>query len=123
VGFGYATPSVGYGLPPLVMRGVAASVGIVLAPVLRQSVRPSREALSNTVIGIGFLEAVGFVSFNYGVSLGADSLPIVAALSGMGGAVATAYALAFLKERLERNQVLGIILSFAGVFTLLYLGR
>jgi len=36
--------------------------------------------------------------------------------------VAASYGLAFLRERLEPNQVLGVLLSLAGVFALLYLG-
>ena len=40
----------------------------------------------------------------------------------MGGAVAASYGLAFLRERLEPNQVLGVMLALIGVFVLLYLG-
>jgi drug/metabolite transporter (DMT)-like permease len=122
VGVGYATPVVGYALPPVLMRTVATLAGFGLAPILGQSIRPTRESLSNTVVAMGLLEAIGFISFNYGISLGTDSLPVVAALSGMGGAVAVLYAIYFLRERLERNQLLGIVISFIGVFTLLYLG-
>ena len=122
VGVGYATPYVGYAVPPVLLRGVALVVAFLLAPLLKEGIRPSRAALSNTIIVMGALESVGFLSFNYGISVAADSLPAVAALSGMGGAVAASYALVFLKERLELNQVLGMTLSLVGVFTLLYLG-
>jgi multidrug transporter EmrE-like cation transporter len=40
----------------------------------------------------------------------------------MGGAVAAGYGLVLLKERLELNQIIGVVLSLLGVFTLLYLG-
>jgi len=43
-------------------------------------------------------------------------------LSGRGGAVAASYGLAFLRERPGSNQMLGVLLSLAGVFALLYLG-
>lgn len=121
IGVGYASSSVDYVIPAVVLRGVAALAGFSLAPLLKQDVRPTRALISNTILVMGVLEAVGFLSFTYGISEGGSSLPIVAALSGMGGAVASTYAVAFLKERPEANQVLGIILSLAGVFTLLYL--
>jgi drug/metabolite transporter (DMT)-like permease len=121
IGVGYASPNVNYAIPAVVLRGVAALAGFSLAPLLKQDVRPTRALLSNTILVMAVLEAVGFLSFTYGISQGGSSLPIVAALSGMGGAVATTYAIAFLKERPEANQIVGIILSLAGVFALLYL--
>ena len=71
---------------------------------------------------MGILETAGFLSFTYGIAADVGSLPVVAAISGMGGAVAASYGLYFLKERLEPNQMLGVVLSLLGVFTLLYLG-
>ena len=122
VGIGYAAPLAGYVLPAVYLRAVGALVGFLLAPLLHQSVRPTRATVSPTILVMGVLEAVGFLSFTYGISDSAGSLPIVAALSGMGGAVAASYAIAFLGEKLERNQALGLLLSLGGVFTLLYLG-
>jgi len=122
IGLGYSIPIVGYVLPVIFLRGVAAAAGFLLAPLLKQDVRPSRAALSNTIVGMGVLEAIGFLAFSYGVSQGGSSLPIVAAVSGMGGAVAAAYGLFFLRERLEVNQILGVVLALTGVFTLLYFG-
>ncbi|MDA4124473.1 MAG: DMT family transporter, partial [Thaumarchaeota archaeon] len=121
IGVGYASPFVNYAIPAVVLRGVAALAGFLLAPFLKQDIRPTRALLSNTILVMSVLEAIGFLSFTYGISLGGSSLPIVAALSGMGGAVATTYAIAFLKERPEPNQILGIVLSLTGVFALLYL--
>lgn len=122
IGVGYAAPLVSFVLPALFLRAVGAGAGFALAPLLRQDVRPSRSAFSNTIIAMGVLEAAGFLTFIYGITGGGGSLPVVTALSGMGGAVAATYAMVFLRERLERNQVVGIFLSLAGVFTLLYLG-
>lgn len=121
VAVAYATPAVGYVLPVLFLRGVGTFAGFLAAPVFHESVRPSRTTFSKTIIAMGGLEAIGFLSFNYGFTLGTSAIPIVAALSGMGGAVASSYALFFLRERLEVNQVLGFILSLVGVFILLYI--
>jgi len=122
VGIAYATPVSGYVLPVVLLRGVGTVVGILAAPVLRENIKPTRVSFSRIVLAMGALEAIGFVLFNYGLSLGSDSLPVIAAISGMGGAVAALYALAFLKERLERNQALGLALAVFGVFALLYFG-
>jgi drug/metabolite transporter (DMT)-like permease len=118
---GYAGPLAGYMLPALLLRGFGLLAGVVAAPILGQSIRPSRANLSTTMLAMGVLEAVGFLVFTYGTSLGAAGLPVIAALSGMGGAVASVYAMAFLRERLEMNQFVGVVLALAGVFALLYL--
>jgi drug/metabolite transporter (DMT)-like permease len=121
IGVGYVTPKVGYYLPALFLRVLGGVCGFLFAPVLKESIRPNRQSINAIIVVMGILETIGILSFNAGVAFGASSLPIVAALSGMGGAFATTYALVFLRERLEFNQVFGIILSFLGVFALLYL--
>jgi len=122
VGIGYAAPLVSIVVPAMMLRAVGASTGFLLAPILRQDVRPSRLAFSNTIMVMGVLEAAGFLSFTYGIISTGGSLPVVAAVSGMGGAVAATYGLIFLNERLELNQMAGAILAVVGVFVLLYLG-
>ena len=119
---GYAAPLAGYAVPAVILRAVGTVAGFALGPILHKDLRPSRLALSNSVLAMGTLEAVGFLAFTYGVYTAGGSLPIVAALSGLGGAVATACAMTFLRERLEPNQMVGVVLAIAGVFVLLYLG-
>ncbi len=119
---GYATPAVGYFLPVLVLRTVGMLTGFALAPVFKERIHPTRMSFSRIILIMGLLEAIGFLVFNFGVSLGSDALPVVTALSGMGGAVAAVYGMSLLKERLETNQLLGALLSIAGVFVLLYFG-
>lgn len=122
VGVGYAAPMVSVVVPVLVLRVVGISMGVLLAPALKQEVRPSRAVFSKGLALIGVLEAIGFVTLTYGISAPGGSLPVVTAISGMGGAVAASFGLALLKERLEPNQIIGVALSLLGVFTLLYLG-
>ncbi|MDG6989299.1 MAG: hypothetical protein JRN21_08290 [Nitrososphaerota archaeon] len=105
----------------LMLRGVAESAGSALAPVLGQDIKPSLVDFSGTVLAMGILEAARFLSFTYGIITGTGFLPMVAALSGMGGAVAAGYGLVLLRERLELDQLAGI-LAIAGVFALLYFG-
>ena len=118
---GYVTPIVGYFVPVIFLRATGTVTGFVAAPILKESVRPDRASVSRTILAMGALEAVGFLSLSFAVSLGGGALPIVAALSGMGAAVVIIYAMVFLHERLEANQVVGVLLSIAGVFAILYL--
>ena len=122
VALGYATPTVGYFLPVVLVRGVGTITGFALAPAFRERILPSRTSFSRVMLTMGLLEAIGFLVFNFGVSLGSDSLPVVTAISGMGGGVIVIYGMSILKERLEMNQVLGALLSIVGVFALLYFG-
>ena len=122
IGIGFAAPSVSVVLPVMFLRIIAISAGFLLGPVLKQETRPSQHVFSRTMIAMGVLEAFGFLAFTYGIAAAGSALPVVTALSGMGGAVAASYGLAFLRERLEPNQVLGVILSLSGVFALLYFG-
>lgn len=122
IGIGYAAPSVGLALPAIVLRVVAVSAGFLLAPALRQGVRPSRQTFSPIIVLMGALEAAGWLAFTGGIVSAGGSLPVVAAVAGMGGALAASYGLVFLKERLEPNQAAGVALAVAGVFVLLYLG-
>lgn len=122
VAIGYAAPLVSLTIPAMMLRAVAVTAGLLLAPMIKQDVRPSRLVFSNTIVVMGILEAAGFLVFTYAVVIPGGSLPIVAAIGGMGGAVAASYGLVFLKERLEPNQVAGVLLALLGVFALLYLG-
>ena len=119
---GYAAPVVSVVIRVMVLRIIGISMGVLLAPFLGQDVRPSRAIFSKGILAMGVLEAVGFLSLTYGISIPGGSLPVVTAISGMGGAVAASYGLMLLKERLEANQIVGVVLSLLGVFTLLYLG-
>ena len=122
IAIGYAAPLVNVVIPVLVLRAVAILAGIALAPLFHQSLKPSRQAFSKRIIAMGVLEAGGFLFFTNGISTAGGSLPIVVAVSSMGGAVAASYGIAFLRERLESNQMMGVFLSLLGVFTLLYFG-
>ena len=121
VGLGFVTPLVGYVLPVLFLRGLGALFGFAFAPLLKQEVRLRRDSITRVIFLMGLLETVGLLSFNLGLAFGSSTLPVVAALSSMGGAFATAYAIVLLREKLELNQFAGIIISVTGVFALLYL--
>jgi len=118
---GYVSPIVGYFVPALFLRAVGVIAAIALAPLLKESIKPNRASVSRTVLVMGALEAFGFLAFSYAVTIGGTALPAVAAISGIGAAVVVAYAMVLLRERLELNQWVGIVLALVGVFSLLYL--
>ncbi len=122
LGVGYAAPIVSVVIPVMVLRIVGISMALLLAPILGQEIRPSSSVFSKEILTMGVLEAAGFLFLTYGISSGGGSLPVVTAISGMGGAVAAGYGIVFLRERLEPNQVVGVTLSLLGVFALLYWG-
>lgn len=120
--FGYASQSMGYLLPAIAVRLGAAAVGFGLAPVLKEDVRPTFKS-AGRLLAMVLLESAGVVIFSLGVVISAspDAVPILATFGGMSAAVTVSYAIAFLKEKLELNHVIGVILLISGVLALLYL--
>lgn len=64
------------------------------------------------LILIGFLDAIGYLSFTFGLSVGLVS--IVSAVTSAAPVVLVLLAYFFLKERLKSNQYFGIFLIIAG---------
>jgi drug/metabolite transporter (DMT)-like permease len=114
-------PGTGYLVPILYLRGFAMVIGFVLAPVIKQDLKPTRQKLSPTVLAIGILDTLGFVFLTLGLASGKESLPLVIMASGMGGAFLVSYGIVILKEKPEPNQLLGIVVSIVGVASLIYL--
>jgi len=121
--FGYASQSMGYLLPALAVRLGAAAVGFGLAPLIKEEVRPNFGKSGPRLLAMVLLESAGVIIFSLGVALSAspDAVPILATFGGMYAAVTVSYAIAFLKERLELNHILGVTMLIAGVGALLYL--
>ena len=121
-GFGFAEPRVGYFLPAISMRVVSSTLGFALSPLLKRGVEPPSRSVSPRLIAMGAMEALGIVSFAFGVGSdsGGASLPIVATLGGMSAAVTVIYSITLLKERVEKSQALGILVLLVGVTSLVY---
>ena len=56
----------------------------------------------------------------FAIFVKSSDLPIVAALSGFAGGVTVILALLLLKEKPEKNQLLGMALAVVGVVVLSY---
>ena len=113
----------GWFLPVVFLRAVAAGTGFALAPLIKQPVGLRRFTFSPRILAMGSLGVVAFLSFNTGVSVAPDSLPIMTALAGTASAFVVLYAKVFIHEELELNQLAGIIILIVAVFALLYFGR
>ena len=120
---------VGYYRTVIYSRMVTLMVVLIIVPMISPSLAfPVYPFLA--LIGAGVINFVAIIFPHRAFQRGVVSVvapvvytyPVVTALSGMGGAVAASHGLAFLKERLGPNQLLGIPLSLAGVFALLYPG-
>ena len=118
---GAAAPIVGPILPVFFMRAVGALSGFAIAPVLGQKVRLTRYTFSPRVIAVALLAVTAFLAYTTAVNLEPNSLPIVAAVGGIGGAFEAVYAVVYLREKLEPNQIAGVVLLVACVAALLYL--
>ena len=72
---------------------------------------------------MGTLEASGLLAFTLALfySSSIAVLPITTTLAGMGAVFTVGYALALLKEKVEPNHALGILVLIASVAALLYL--
>jgi uncharacterized membrane protein len=121
--FGFASQNFGYLLPAIAVRGGAALIGLVAAPILKQDFRPVGRKFLPRLLAIVLLEITGVVIFSLGVTIvpSPSTIPILATFGGMAAAVTVAFAVTLLKEKLESNHVVGVTLLIAGVGALLFL--
>ena len=106
-----ASLPVGWAVLPPRLVGVAA-VTIPLA--MSRRLKLSRSALP-LVVFTGIAEVLGFVCFAVGAR---DSVAVAAVLGSQFAAVASMAAFLFLRERLTRLQLTGVVLILAGVAAL-----
>jgi drug/metabolite transporter (DMT)-like permease len=106
-----ASLPVGWAVLPPRLVGVA----IVTIPLaLSRRLRLTRSALP-LVLFTGLAEVFGFVCFAFGAR---ESVAVAAVLGSQFGAVAAVAAFFFLRERLTRVQLTGVVLVLAGVAAL-----
>ena len=121
--FGFATEKLGYLLPAIAIRIAAAGVGVAASPLLREKVSPVPGTWLRRLLAMSFLEFLGVVVFNLGVTISgsAGSIPILTIFGAMGSAITVVLAIFLLRERLEVNHLIGVTLLIVGVVALLYL--
>jgi drug/metabolite transporter (DMT)-like permease len=126
VGFtslGYAEETVGYLLPVAAARLGAALVGLLTGLALKQDLSPIGGRPFLRLLAMGTLEASGLLAFTLALfySSSIAVLPITTTLAGMGAVFTVGFALILLKEKVEPNYALGIVVLIASVAALLYL--
>ena len=119
-GLGFVTPSLGYILPVIVMKGAASLASIALLSPLKQKFQVPEMKLTLLLVGLGVLDAMGLIFFNLGIFTAGSSLPIVVTISSMGTVLTIILARTFYKEKLDLIQYLGIVVLLAGLSVVLY---
>ena len=94
------------------------ALGAVLAGRVKL-MRPGPSTLAWVSI-IGACDAGGFATYNLAISSPGGSLPIVVTLAGLLGVVTVVLARIFYKEKLEKIQLVGVVIIFAAVAAILY---
>jgi len=117
---GVVAPIVGSILAVVVLKAGESitATGLIVAGRVKL-VRLSPTALS-WVLLIGACDAGGFATYNLAITSAAGDLPIVVTLAGLLGVVTVALARAFYKEKLEKIQLIGVVIIFAAVAAILY---
>ncbi len=92
-------------------RALSVAILPIICLATKQSLAIPRGNVWWTLIAIGLFDTVAYLASNLGLATGHVSL--VTVLGSLFGAVTVFLAYAFLKERLEKTQWLGIVLIFA----------
>lgn len=103
----------GVWLPILILRWVSASILAVSLVVSRRNFSPPSLKSFQLVGLVAVLDTFGNIAFNLGVVSG--SIAIVSTLSGLFSAITVGLAWFFLRERIAKHQVIGIIAILSGV--------
>ena len=121
--FGFTSQALGYLLPTIAIRFGAAAVGFGVAPLIKVDARPAFGNSFQRLFVMAMLETVGVVLFSLGavISGSPEAIPVLATFSGISAAVTVSLAIAFLKERLEINHIMGVVMLVGGVSVLLFL--
>jgi drug/metabolite transporter (DMT)-like permease len=88
---------------------VVATILLVLRLPVKLIAGPERKA----VWGMGLLDTSGFITSNRGMQL--EQIAVISVLGSLYGAVTFLLAAIFLREKISRWQVLGIVAIFAGI--------
>jgi len=107
-------------LGPVTMLWLAYLVGLIVLVVIVLRIEDGLKIppLKNcmTLTGASLMNLGGFSSFAWGAVAG--SVSVVTVISTLSGGIAAILGYVFFKERLEKLQVLGVVLVLAGAFVL-----
>jgi drug/metabolite transporter (DMT)-like permease len=118
-GLGVVSPFIGPILSVVILKASECITAFALIiPIAKKIVKPNKSSLGWIAI-IGICDALGFVTYNYGVQAAKD-IPTVVTLSSLLGVVTVILARTFYNERLGKIQAIGVGVIFVSVATILY---
>ncbi|HYB04099.1 MAG TPA: DMT family transporter [Nitrososphaerales archaeon] len=117
---GVVAPIIGSILAVVILKSGESitALGAILSGRIKLA-RPGRSTLA-WVLLVGACDAGGFATYNLAIASAGGSLPIVVTLAGLLGVVTVALARIFYKEKLEKIQLVGVVIIFAAVAAILY---
>jgi len=122
IGFGFLfwllgtqiVPRVGATQTVWMIRLTSAAVAAILILAGKQSMRLPRDNTRWLVFTMGLLDTGAFILSNRSMQM--EHIAVVSVLGSLYGAVTVALAAIFLRERISRWQLAGIVTIFAGIF-------
>ncbi len=122
IGFGFLfwllgtqiVPRVGATQTVWMIRLTSVAVAAILILAGKQSMRLPRDNTRWLVFTMGLLDTGAFILSNRSMQM--EHIAVVSVLGSLYGAVTVALAAIFLRERISRWQLAGIVTIFAGIF-------
>jgi drug/metabolite transporter (DMT)-like permease len=108
------TPGLGSITPIWLIRIMTPCILFVFAPLMKQSLKFPPRSLWWALIAVGFFDTLAYIGYTTGMLQGEISL--VTMFSSLYSVVTIILAWIFLRERLYRNQWLGIVVILFGIF-------
>jgi drug/metabolite transporter (DMT)-like permease len=121
IGFGFlfwllgmhVVPRVGATQTVWMIRLTSSTLAAILILAGKKPIRLPRDNTKWLVGTMGFLDTGAFIFNNRGMQM--EHIAVVSVLSSLFGAVTVALAALFLRERISRWQLAGIVTIFAGI--------
>jgi drug/metabolite transporter (DMT)-like permease len=106
-------PRVGAVQTVWMIRLTSSLLGLAAVAVARQPVRLPRGNVRWMALGMGAMDTAAFVFSNRGMQM--EQIAVISVLGSLYGAVTVALAAIFLRERISRLQLAGIVTIFVGI--------
>jgi len=106
-------PRVGAVQTVWMIRLTSSVLGLAAVVAAKQPIRLPRGNVRWMALGMGAMDTAAFVFSNRGMQM--EQIAVISVLGSLYGAVTVALAAIFLRERISRLQLAGIVTIFAGI--------
>jgi drug/metabolite transporter (DMT)-like permease len=106
-------PRVGATQTVWMIRLTSSVVGLAVILLAKQPIRLPRGNVRWMALGMGAFDTAAFVFSNRGMQM--EQIAVISVLGSLYGAVTVALAAIFLRERISRLQLAGIVTIFLGI--------